>query len=277
MTTELIKLSLIKHVALDMDGTIYKGSTLFPFTLPFLESLRGLGIGHSFLTNNSSKSVKDYVKSLSRLGVPALETEVVTSGLATIEILRTELPELRQLFVLGTESLQTEFRENGFEVVSAAAEPDAVVVGFDTSLCFENLCAAAYWISNGKPYIATHPDKICPTDQPTVLVDCGALVSCLESATGRLPDLIVGKPEPRMLRAVMSRYNVEASQVAMVGDRLYTDILMAANAGAFGVLVLSGEATQADADTFSPAPDLIVSSIKEFGELLAQSRQGAKV
>ena len=164
------RLKQIRHVALDMDGTIYKGATLFDFTPRFLAQLRDLGIGYTFLTNNSSRSVKDYLKKLRGMSIDASEDQMFTSTLSTLDYLRDELPSIRRLFVLGTTSLQEEFQQQGFDVVEGEKEPEAVIVGFDTSLVYERLCQASWWISRGKPFIATHPDYICPTDQPTVLV-----------------------------------------------------------------------------------------------------------
>src|SRR5262252_8173179 len=177
----------IRHVALDMDGTIYSGATLFEATVPFLALLRDLGVGHTFLTNNSSKSTKDYLAHLGRLGITATADQLYTSTQATVEYLREQMPALTRLFVLGTPSLQREMTEAGFLITEedAADEPQAVIAGFDTTLTFSRLCRAAYWIKEGKPFIATHPDRICPTDEPTVLVDCGSICVALEKATGR--------------------------------------------------------------------------------------------
>jgi NagD protein len=173
--------------------------------------------------------------------------------------------------VLGTESLVREIVEHGFDVVDD--HPEAVVVGFDDGLTHERLSRAAYWITRGLPYVATHPDRICPTDQPTVLIDCGAICACLESATGIAPEAVLGKPDPRMLLIVLERHGLTPASLALVGDRIYTDIEMAHRAGAFGVLVLSGEATRADAEASSAAIDLVVPSLKEFGEELERARQ----
>jgi ribonucleotide monophosphatase NagD (HAD superfamily) len=84
---------------------------------------------------------------------------------------------VRRLFVLGTVSMSRELEEAGFGLTSESAtdEPDAMLVGFDTELTFSRLCRAAYWIKQGKSFIATHPDRVCPTDQPTMLVDCGSI------------------------------------------------------------------------------------------------------
>lgn len=267
------RLKHIRHVALDMDGTIYTGKTLFPSTLPFLKTLRELEIGHTFLTNNSSKSRDDYLRQLQGLGIPTAPTELYTSTEATISFLRSEHSDVRRLFVLGTPSLRAEMAEAGFVMTidDAKDEPDAVVVGFDTSLVFDRLCRAAYWIKSGKLFFATHPDKICPTDQPTVLVDCGSICAALEQATGRKPDAVLGKPDPRMLSGIMERHKLRPDELAMVGDRLYTDMEMARRAGALAVLVLTGETTAAEAAEKDTGVDLVVPDLAAFGGLLGRS------
>lgn len=273
---EMQRLESIRHVALDMDGTLYRGSTLFDFTPPFLDRLRELGIGYTFLTNNCSKSVQDYLLHLGRLGIDATEDQIYTSGLCAIDYLRREIPRAQRLFVLGTASLFREMRNAGYYITAPDDEPDVVVVAFDTALSYERLCKAAWWIRQGKPFIATHPDRNCPTDQPTVLVDCGAVTACLQLAAGRPPDAVLGKPDPSMLRGLLERHQLEASQLAMVGDRLNTDILMARRTGALGVLVLTGETTREDVCGSADAPDLILPSVREWGDLLADARAGAR-
>src|SRR5213594_2721389 len=107
-------LKSIRYVALDMDGTIYKGGTLFEATDPFLALLRELGIGYTFLTNNPSKSVTDYLAHLRDLGIPATEEQLYTSTQATIEFLHEKWPAVRCLFVLGTPSMGRQFQAAGF-------------------------------------------------------------------------------------------------------------------------------------------------------------------
>ncbi|MBP7746818.1 MAG: HAD-IIA family hydrolase [Phycisphaerae bacterium] len=267
------QLRSIRHVALDMDGTIYKDGTLFDFTPAFLATLARLGIGYTFLTNNSSKSCRDYLSHLLKLGIEATADQLYTSTLSTIDCLRREFPAVHRLFVLGTPSLQAEFAEAGFELLPDDEEPQAVIVGFDTTLAFPRLCKAAWWIQRGKPFIATHPDRVCPTDQPTVLVDCGSVCACLQAATGQAPTTVLGKPDPRMLTGILARHALQPAQLAMVGDRLYTDMAMARRAGALGVLVLTGEATRDDATTCPEPPDLVLRSIEQLGELLVTARQ----
>lgn len=269
------RLRNIRHVALDMDGTIYMGMSLFPYTKPFLAGLKELGISYSFLTNNPSKSIADYLHKLSSLGVEATEEEMYTTALATIDYIKTNFPKARRLFLLGTPSMISEFEKAGFESTTDSADdvPDVIVAAFDMTLQYDRLCRAAWWVSQGVPYIATNPDRVCPTDQPVVLVDCGSICKCIEHATGRRPDITLGKPDPNMLSGILHRYGLQPNQIAMVGDRIYTDIEMAHNANAMGVLVLSGETTLEVADAAEKQPHIICDNIGVLGELIAEAHK----
>ena len=283
LTPELREsLSKIKRLALDMDGTIYLGSTLFPFTVDFLDSMKNAGVGYSFLTNNPTKSVADYLKKLEGMGIHADQDNMYTTSLAAIDYIKSHYPAARRLFLLGTESMISQFEKAGFESCSDDPDdvPDVLVVAFDPTL---RLCRACWWASQGIPYIATNPDRVCPTDQRTILVDCGSICRCIESASGRRPDITLGKPDPNMIYGIMDKYGLKPEEVAMVGDRIYTDTATAHNSGAFGVLVLSGETTIETAlkvaedaasnpnPEFYP-PNLIVRDIKELGELILAAR-----
>ena len=136
----------IKHVALDMDGTIYLGSTLFPYTQAFLQTLRDNGISYSFLTNNPTKSSNDYLLKLQKLGIDATEEQMYTSSIATIDYIHMQYPEAKRIFTLGTPSMQAEFKKAGFEITSDSANdvPDILVVAFDTTLEYSRLCRAAW-------------------------------------------------------------------------------------------------------------------------------------
>lgn len=262
-------LSGIRHAVLDLDGTLYKGSRLFPCTVPFLQQLTALDIEYSFVTNNSSQSRADYCSKLQRLGVPAHADQIYTSAAGAMDYIRQTFPGVSRLALLGTPSLCDEFVAAGFVVDWAT--PEAVVVAFDTTLDYQRLCRTAYWIQQGLPFIATHPDLICPTDQPTVLVDCGAVCAALSAATGRHP-VVLGKPSPVVLQQICSRHGLTPDQVVMVGDRLYTDMAMARSAGCVSVLVLTGEATRTEATEMYSPPDLIVEDVGELGIRLSMSK-----
>ncbi len=280
------KLRALKHLALDMDGTIYMENNIFPFTIGTLDELKENGVGHSFLTNNPTKSVEDYLAKLAKMGIKADEGNMYTTPIATIDYIKKAYPDVKRLFMLGTPSMIKEFEKAGFE--SCADDPDDVpdmlIVAFDTTLVYSRLCRATWWAANGIPYIATNPDWVCPTDARTILVDCGSLQKCIEAASGRRPDKVMGKPDPTMLDGIRDRNNLQANEIAMVGDRIYTDIAMGHNAGAVSVLVLSGETTLetalkvAEDAKNNPNPehypaDFIVRDLKELGELILESRK----
>ena len=183
----------------------------------------------------------------------------------------------------------TQFEKAGFESCEESAEdrPDVLVVAFDPTLVYSRLCRASWWAAQGVPYVATNPDRVCPTDQPTILVDCGSLQKCIEHATGRRPDIVLGKPDPTMLDGIRLRHGLQPEEILMAGDRIYTDTAMAHNAAAVGCLVLSGETTlqtaldvaadqkACEARGETPefyAPDFIVRDIAELGDLLIESR-----
>jgi NagD protein len=266
MTAEL---AAVRHVVLDLDGTLYRGSRLFDATLPFLAQLKAWNLGVTFLTNNTSRSKADYVAKLGAFGIAAAEDDIYTPADSTLAHLHRHLPKTKAIAVLGTPSLCRQFEQAGYSVTWD--RPEAVVVGFDTTLTYDRLCKVAYWIARGLPFIATHPDLVCPTDEPTVLVDCGAICACLTAATGVSP-LVLGKPDPIILLDLCAKHGLMPRQLAMVGDRIYTDMAMAQRAGVIAVLVLSGEATAAEAAAMSTPADLVVADVGELGQRLAAAR-----
>jgi len=255
-----------------MDGTIYRGDNLFPYTLQAFELLDSCGVSYTYLTNNSSLSAKDYVKKINNMGLRCEAENLYTSSLATLAYIRKQHPEFCTIYLLGSESLKTEFREAGYQIVADDDEPDFVVVAFDRGMKYASLCKSAWWIKRGKPYFATHPDKICPIDLPTILIDCGAVCDCIASATGRTPDKVFGKPDRSMIDGIMERHGLKPNETAMVGDRLYTDMEMARCAGVIGILVLSGEATREELNESGLKPEIVVENILELAKRIQTAK-----
>ncbi|MBN2582070.1 MAG: HAD-IIA family hydrolase [Planctomycetes bacterium] len=254
----------IKAFLLDLDGTLYLGNRLFEWTPPFLATLRELGLRRIFMTNNSSRNAASYTEKLRRLGVDAEPEEIITSGQSAALYL-SEQPEIRTVYVLGTEALADDVRAAGKTVVTEGA--DAVLVGYATNLDFENLSGAAIELQHGARFLATHPDRVCP-DPRGMLPDCGAMCACLASAVGREPDHVFGKPSPWMLRLATERVGLAAREMALVGDRLYTDIQMAVTSGMPAILVLSGETTRKDLATSNVQPNLVFENVAELAQAL---------
>ena len=268
------RLGQIRHVVMDMDGTIYLGKQVFPYTLRVLEQLRRMGIGYSFLTNNPTRSREDYLKKLAAMGIPADASQMLTTSQAVVGYVAETYPQARRIYVLGTESLQRLFLDHGYTLVGEeeALAPDVLVVSFDTTLVYRRLCKAAWWASKGVPYVATNPDRVCPTEEETILVDCGSIQACIQYATGRWPDKVLGKPDPTMLLEHARELGILPGQIAMCGDRVYTDVEMARRAGALPVLVLSGETTAELAREACKPGDLVVENLEVFARMLAESR-----
>jgi len=253
-----------KLFVLDMDGTIYLGDQLFPWTRPFLDRLVAAGRDFLFLTNNSSRSGDLYVEKLIRLGVPARRSHVLTSGDATIELLVQET-RWRRLFLVATPSVTREFAAAGFQLVEE--DPDAVVLTFDTTLTYDKLRQMCWLVREGTPFVASHPDTNCP-DPRGPIPDVGALLALVEKSTGRRPDRIIGKPGPGFLRAAMLKKGASADQTILIGDRLYTDIACGLAAGVTTGLVLSGETPREMVSESPWQPDFVFENLSEIPPLL---------
>lgn len=233
----------IRCVMMDLDGTIYEGDTLYPASRPFFDALTRRGIAWGFVTNNTSRSIDSYVARLRGMGVPLSgRDEIVTPVLSVVDALRTEFPAFKRLFLLGTDDFRREMRSSGFEETSDSPDdpPDAVITAFDKTLCYDRLCRAAWWIRNGVPWFATHPDVFCPTTERTWLVDCGAITACLETATGVRCQRVFGKPNPDLLQVMLKRLGLRPSELLMAGDREHTDIESGIRAGARTLRITSG-------------------------------------
>ena len=232
----------VKLYLFDMDGTLYLGDRLYDFTVELLKTIRQTGGQYLFMTNNSSKSVEDYVKKLASLGIEATREDFMTSSQATAFYLKKNHPG-KTLYVCGTRSLIAELESEGFTVTTDLDKVECVVMGFDTELTFQKLHDVSYLLLTRKdlPYIATNPDLVCPTEFGSV-PDCGSVCIGIKNATGREP-IVIGKPSPLMPQLAMEKLGFSCDQTAVVGDRIYTDVKSGLNAGCTGILVLSGEST----------------------------------
>ena len=256
-------LAPIKLYLFDMDGTLYLGDRLYDFTAQLLETLKRTGRKYLFMTNNSSKSVEDYVKKLAKLGITATRDDFITSSQATAFYLH-KYHEGQTLYVCGTESLKQELRNEGFTVTDNIGEVQCVVMGFDTELTFQKLHDVSYLLLTQPdiPYIATNPDLVCPTEFGSV-PDCGSVCGMIFNATGKRPT-VIGKPSPLMPQLAMERWGFQKEETCVVGDRIYTDVKSGLNAGITGILVMSGETTPEILAASDDKPDLVLQDASEI-------------
>lgn len=249
----------------DMDGTLYLGNRLYDFTLELLDTLKKTGRKYLFMTNNSSKSVEDYVRKLGKLGIAATREDFMTSSQATAYYLHKH-HDGQKLYVCGTESLKQELRMEGFAVTTDVNNVECIVMGFDTELTFQKLHDVSYMLLTRPdlPYIATNPDYVCPTEFGSV-PDCGSVCDMIYNATKRRP-VVIGKPSPLMPELAMEKLGITKEDTCVVGDRIYTDVKSGLNAGITGILVLSGETTR---EILAESPDKPHLVLEDASEILA--------
>lgn len=253
----------IKLFLFDMDGTLYLGNRLYDFTAELLSTIKKVGGRYMFMTNNSSKSVVDYIKKLDSLGIKADENDFITSSQATAFYLEKEHKNDR-LYVAGTKSLKDELVKKGFTLTDKVEDTDCIVMGFDTELTFKKLHDVSYLLCTRPdiPYIATNPDYVCPTEFGSV-PDCGSVADMLFNVSKRRP-IFIGKPEPLMPELAMEMTGYKKEETAVIGDRIYTDVKSGLRAGVLATLVLSGETTREILDASPDKPDVVLENAGEI-------------
>jgi len=249
----------IEAVFLDLDGTIYLGDSLIEGSSQFLLRLEEKGIMRFFLSNNSSKSVDQYLQKLRGMGIVSEEEEILLSSHDLISWLTNK--GVTDTYLVGTQGLR-DMLENG-GITTTSDTPEYVVLGYDTEINYEKLATASIHLHNGIPMVASHPDMVCPSPDGG-LPDTGAYMALFEATTGVRPEHVCGKPNRGMILHKIEQLGLDPGNCAMVGDRLYTDMEMAERAGVHGILVLSGEATMDDLEGSNLNPSLVVDSVSSL-------------
>jgi HAD superfamily hydrolase (TIGR01450 family) len=249
--------------ALDLDGTVYLGDELIPGAAETVRLLREGGARIVFVTNKPLETAQEYAAKLDRLGIPATADDVVTAVDALVDYLR-EHQAGRRLLLIAEEVVHRRLIEEGLEVTDDPAAADVVVVSFDRTFSYAKLHAGYRAVrENGAVIVATNPDPFCPTPDGG-LPDCAAMLAALEACTGGHAEAVVGKPSSIMARAILDRLGLDASEVAVVGDRPTTDVVMGQSVGATGILVLTG-ATPAEAvGRNGIRPDHVLADLREL-------------
>ena len=266
------KLKNTKQFLFDMDGTLYLGDNVYEGAIELMEDLPRLGKKYIYLTNNSSRAGEDYITRLKRLGFPCERENVFTSGMATGMYLNQRHPGA-SVYLAGTKAFYRELKSYGVNLVNdelghtEADTVDVVVQGFDTELVYEKLDKACHFLRRGAKFIAANPDWVCPMPHDEVLPDCGSICALLTASSGVEPNYI-GKPNRNMIDVISAMAGIPNEQICAVGDRIYTDIAVAQNAGSVSVLVLSGETDQAMVDLAERKPDFVLRDVHELHEIL---------
>ncbi|MBF0371425.1 MAG: HAD-IIA family hydrolase [Magnetococcales bacterium] len=248
-----------KLVFFDLDGTIYLGKDLITGAREMLQRLEEKGVKYYFLTNNSSKSKKDYAKRLDNLGIGVEEERIILSTDGCLDFLVKS--QVKEIFMVGTRSMAEMFEAAGINTRSE--KPEYVVIGFDTELTYEKARLATLHASKGVDLIATHCDLVCPTPEG-IIPDAGAILKFIETAAGVKATRIFGKPNVEMIAHILEREGVSLDEAVIVGDRIYTDMEMARRVGCKGIMVLSGDTGLEALQVCASCPDLVVKSVAEL-------------
>lgn len=258
----------IKGLILDMDGVIWKDATPIGDLGKIFAMIRAKGLKFVLATNNSTRSIDEYVNKMAQLGAEIYPHEILNSSLTVAKLLRAKIPEGSEIFTIGESGLSSALVDEGFIPVSKgeAKDPKAVVVGIDRKIDFEKVAEACLWIRAGIPFYATNPDLTFPTPRGLIPGN-GAWISLYTTATGIDP-IIAGKPSPDMLLVSMERMGTSLDETIMVGDRLETDILGGQRVGCATCLVLSGVTTANDAKTWVQPIDIITKDLESLVDLL---------
>lgn len=257
---------------LDMDGTIYEENRLFDGTILLLDQIAAKGASYVFITNNSSKSVEDYIRKVNAMGIAAGRENFFTSTQATALYLKKNHPEAL-VYCQGTRSFVNELKESGIRVTEdLRGDVGVILVGFDLELTSAKLEKTCRLLQNpALPFIAANPDLACPVSFGFV-PDCGSICQMLENATGRKP-VYIGKPEPAMINIVREKFHMSAEETVVIGDRLYTDIASGVNAKVDTICVLSGEADCRDIEESEVKPTFVFEDVGRIALLLSSNRK----
>lgn len=258
-------LNILKNKKLflfDMDGTIYNDNKLFPNVIELLSLIKENKGQYVFITNNSSKSVNNYIDKLSNMGISVNYDNFLTSSQATIIYLKEKYLN-KKIYCMGTNAFVKELKENEIDVVTEVDDSaEVVLIGYDTELNYKKLIDTCKMLKKDVHYIATNPDLVCPTEFGFI-PDCGSITQMIYNATGKKP-INIGKPEPTMINLAMKKFNFDCDETLVIGDRLYTDILSGLNANVLSVCVLTGEATVEEIIDGSIKPDIVLNNVSEL-------------
>lgn len=251
-----------KLFILDMDGTIYYKGNMFPETKPFLKKLQETNKQYLFLTNDSSKTNDEYKNNLQKLGIDS--PNVFSSGDATLQFL-LKYHKNKKIYLLAEEKVEKVYADSGLNLVQENG--DIVVMTFDQHITYEKMNNVYKHVLRGIPYYASQPDKLCPVSPGVYKVDVGCYIAFIKTATDRTPE-IIGKPSSTIYQMALDKYNIKAEDTVFIGDRLYTDIKGANEAGITSILTLTGESQVCDIETTKITPNFVINNLEDVTSVL---------
>lgn len=280
----------VKKIIFDLDGVLYRGHTPIGGAAEAIEKIRSAKIHVSFLTNNATRSRRQLQRRLSKFGIRAKLSEIMTSAFATAHYLNSLKPKPKRIFVVGEKGLRSELHSAGFILLpltifgekpssttfshlsssKAAKKADILASGLDRKVTYAKLASALEVLDDGAKWVACNMDPTLPMENGSH-PGSGAIVAAISYAAGKNPDFVVGKPNLYMLRLLIGKMPKRKSgEILFVGDRLDIDISFANSANLTSILVLSGVSGEKDAKNAKGKlkPDYVLNSVRDLPEFL---------
>lgn len=264
-------------IVCDLDGVVYRGGAPCPGAAEGLATVRAAGVAVLFLTNNASRPPAEVAAAISAVGVPAAESDVLTSAMVAARSITAgalgpvpgDGQHTPRVLAVGGPGVWDALEEEGLRPTRSAADPGvwAVVQGLGREV--DQLDEAAYAIAAGARWLAVNEDSTLPTARGLAIGN-GSLVAAVAHATGRRPDLVTGKPQRHASDAALAALGTDRERTLALGDRLDTDIAAARAAGMPSALVLTGVSGRSDVERAAPAhhPDHVLNTLLELPGLV---------
>lgn len=243
----------VKALIIDMDGVLWSASQPLGNLPALFDRIHQLGLRTVFATNNSTRTVDQYVERLNQFGIHAQSDQIVTSSMATAHLMKKTFPDGGPVFIVGETGLVETLKSRGF--YQQDENVLAVVVGMDTTATYAKLSQATLLIHAGAHFYATNTDSTFPTPQGPAM-GAGGLIAAIETSSGVTP-IIAGKPHTPMMNLILEKLDLAPAKILAVGDRLNTDIQAGQNIGCKTALVLTGISSRAEAEALDTPPDII--------------------
>ena len=244
---------------IDLDGTMYRGTERIEAASDFVKKLNEENIPYLFVTNNSSRTPKQVADKLVSFDIPAQETLVFTTSMATANYIFEQKRDA-SVYVIGEEGLRTALAEKGFQFAEEHA--DYVVVGIDRDINYEKLAIACLAVRNGATFISTNADIALPTERG-LLPGNGSLTSVITVSTQTKP-IFIGKPESIIMEQALKVLGTPKEDTLMVGDYYDTDILAGMNTGLDTLLVHTGVTTKELLSGYDRKPTYAIDSLDQW-------------
>ncbi len=260
--------STLRGVLIDLDGVVYTGRDPIPGAAGFLSEARRRGLKFLLVTNNSTTSPELVAQRLSGMRIDVDPNEILTSAQAAVGYVRRHAEAGATVRIVGEAGLRQAAEEEGLVIVDGDATSEWVIAGLDRAFTYEKLAAATRAIMGGAQFVATNADALLPVEGGQVVPGAGTMIAAIKTATAVEP-VVVGKPEPGLFEHGLQRLGgLAPDQVAMIGDRVDTDVDGGRRAGLRTILVLSGVTSRAEAEAASPPPDATLPNLASVTGLL---------